>query len=323
MMLPYIKMNGSGNDFVIFDGRQEKIALLPAQIREIAHRENAVTGGCDQVIIMENTKEADVFMRIYNADGGEVNACGNATRCIASLMEEELQKLPVSIQTNAAILHGVNKAYTPDEEEFILVDMGAPKFEAVDIPLALSVDETKKALWQLTPLPLGGRQGGGHSGSTLQTSSHPNGEGIEPVFVSMGNPHVVFFLRFEPTSDGARDDEPLFDLDFETIGPSIERAYDLFPAGVNVSIALLRMASDGDGHIIHARVWERGAGLTEACGTAACAMLAAANQLDSSINNVHVWFEPFGTNVTVQLNENGHVLLGGPIEIESKGNVPV
>ena len=298
MLLPFVKMNGSGNDFVIFDARTERLAFSAEQVRSIASRGNVATGGCDQVIIMEHSNDADVFMRIFNADGGQVNACGNATRCIAGILEHELERLPVSIRTNADLLYGVQKAYTEEVDEYILVDMGLPKFDAPSIPLAGDFAQSAAKIKALTGL-------------------------LNPSFVSMGNPHVVFFLRFTPEDDDQRDDSPLFDLAFETIGPALESSKDIFPEGVNVSIALLREASDKQGHIIHARVWERGAGLTQACGTAACAMIAAANQLDPEVTRAHIWFEPFGTVVTAQVEENGHVLLGGRIEEEFTGTVNV
>ncbi len=296
MKTPFVKMNGSGNDFVIFDARENPLVLKPEQIREIASRNNATTQGCDQLIVLEKSQKADVFMRIFNADGGQVNACGNATRCVAGIIEFELQKLPISIETNAGILHGVQKAYTEENHEYILVDMGEPTRHANEIPLALPIEEASKRIEQETGL------------------AHAH-------FVSMGSPHVVFFLRFEPGSDKARDDAPLFALEFEKIGQSLEKNREIFPEGVNVSIALLRAASDGLGHIINARVWERGAGLTEACGTAACAMMEVAHRRDSSITRAHIFFEPFGTVVTTQVEPNGHILLGGRIEKEFEGAI--
>ena len=298
MLIPFVKMNGSGNDFVIFDARGQELRLSSEQVRLVASRQNSVTGGCDQVIVLEPSKEADVFMRIYNADGGQVDACGNATRCVAGILEHELERLPVTIRTNADTLQGVQKAYSEEEDEYILVDMGAPKFDTEHIPVAMDFVQAGAKIKALTGLE-------------------------DPAFVNMGNPHVVFFLRFEPESSEQRDDHQLFDLEFERIGPLLEKNREIFPEGVNVSIALLREASDKQGHIIHARVWERGSGLTQACGTAACAMIAAANQRDSEVRKSHIWFEPFGTMVTAQIDEKGHVLLGGIIEEEFTGTVNV
>lgn len=293
MSLKFSKMNGAGNDFVIFDGRDEKIALSPGQVRSIAARANSTTGGCDQVIVLENSKKADVFMRIYNADGGEVSSCGNATRCVAAILEGELEKLPVTIETRAGILQGLQKAYTDDEQEYILVDMGEAKFGEKDIPLAMNIAQATKKVTAFADQPL------------LKN----------PAFVSMGNPHVVFLLEKFSV-------EALDQVDLERVGPGLEKLTDVFPEGVNVSVAVIRPAKDGLGHIAHARVWERGAGFTKACGTAACAILAAAHARDESVADIHLWFEPEGFVVTVKL-ENGHILLGGPVETEFEGTVNV
>lgn len=296
MKVPFYKMNGAGNDFVVIDARLEPIRLSEDDVRRIAARDNTLTKGCDQVIVMERSKTADVFMRIYNADGGQVDACGNATRCVAGLLEAELGKLPVTIQTNAGTLQGLQKAFTEDEQEYVLVDMGAPRFLQADIPLAVAQEQAALLISERTGLS-------------------------NPSFVSMGNPHVVFFLDFNPHGTEPLNEKLLFNVDFENLGPKLETMLDVFPQRVNVSIAMLKAAKDGKGHLIHARVWERGAGLTEACGTAACAILAAANSLDASVRNAHLWFEPFGSLVTVQISEQGHVLLGGPVVTEFTGQL--
>jgi len=285
MPTPFLKMNGSGNDFVVIDARQEPVRLTADAVQAIAARQNTVTGGCDQLIVMERSKTADVFMRIYNADGSQVDACGNATRCVAGLLEEELGRLPVSIATNAGVLRGLEIAYTPEEDEYVLVDMGTPKFDWKDIPLAMPQDQAAKLIGERTKLG-------------------------NPDFVNMGNPHVVFFVA---------DESKLNAVPLEMLGPKIENMVDIFPQRVNVSIATVHAAKDGLGHIIHARVWERGAGLTEACGTAACAMLAAANKRDALVTDAHLWFEPFGSFVTVQMGDDGRILLGGPVETEFTG----
>src|SRR5262249_20854952 len=150
------------------------------------------------------------------------------------------------------ILHGLKKAFTPENEEYVLVDMGAPKFNWRDIPLAMPEAEAAKKI------------------------AMPN-----PQFVSMGNPHVVFFIRFAPDDTSEHNLSELTKIDLANIGPRLEQLTEVFPERVNVSIAMLRGSQDGQGYIINARVWERGAGLTEACGTAACAILAAANKRDA------------------------------------------
>ncbi|MDE3015371.1 MAG: diaminopimelate epimerase [Pseudomonadota bacterium] len=295
MFLSFIKMHGAGNDFVMFDARRQPVALTPGQVRQIAARSNAVTQGCDQVIVLEPSRAADIFMRIHNADGGEVAACGNATRCVASLLEEELKRLPVKIETKAGILQGLEKAYTPGGEEYILVDMGAPRLDWQDIPLAFPLQESAEKVERFCDLK-------------------------NPAFVSMGNPHMVFFLRFDPAESATdADSADLANMDLAHIGSALEHYTEVFPEGVNVSVATLRAAKDGLGHIIHARVWERGAGLTKACGTAACAMLAAAHARNAVVRQAHLWFEPEGYAVTVKFDDSGHILLGGPVETEFEG----
>jgi diaminopimelate epimerase len=159
MTLPFVKMHGAGNDFVVFDARAETLNFTPMQLEAIAARRTGV--GCDQLIVMEPSKRADVFMRIYNADGSQVNACGNATRCVGWLMMEENKSEEVIIETNAGILH-----CTMAGHKKVRVNMGAPKFGWQDIPLSEEVD----------------------------TLHMPIEEGIlsDPVALSMGNPHVVF-----------------------------------------------------------------------------------------------------------------------------------
>jgi len=281
--IPFVKMNGAGNDFVIFDARKQTLHLAPDQIRKLSDRNNDLTGGCDQLIVLEPSHKADVFMRIFNADGGEVNACGNATRCVADIMEKELKRLPVTIQTNVDILKGMKKAVR-DHKEYILVDMGAPHLDWQKIPLKHSVKES---------IPL---------------VKEYSGLDVEPMFVSMGNPHVILFLHSQAEVLAARLNE---------IGPALENAAHIFPEGVNVSIAAIE---EGDEYVIHSRVWERGVGMTKACGTAACAMLVAANKRDRQIHKAIVNFENTGI-VSVEFDPHHHVLLGGEVEEEFRGTV--
>lgn len=297
-MIPFIKMNGSGNDFVIFDGRQEAISLTPEQVRAIADRSNPVTKGCDQVIVAETSREANVFMRIYNADGSEVNACGNATRCMVHLMEKELGKMPVTIQTKAGILEGVDKIAF-EGGGLVLVDMGKPRLAWQEIPLAMPLEEiTKKVLERYSQLG-------------------------KPSFVNMGNPHVVFFHEFNPKGALANPNS-LNGIDIQNIGPSLERDTELFPERINVSVVnfyLHQYEPEASGYRIVAKVWERGAGITKACGTAACAMLVAANQHNPDVRRITVEFANSGEEVNVLLDEDNHVLLGGLIKEEFEGTL--
>ncbi|HEX5775312.1 MAG TPA: diaminopimelate epimerase, partial [Caulobacteraceae bacterium] len=218
MSRPFLKMNGLGNDFVVVEARERPFSPGREEARAIADRANGV--GCDQLIAIEPSDRADAFMRIWNADGGEVDACGNATRCVASLLMDASGKAEVLIETGAGVLKATRAG-----EGRVSVDMGEPGLGWRDIPLAREMDT-----------------------ATLDFSA---GGLTDPGAVSMGNPHVVFFTD---------------DIDaVETVGPAVEHD-PLFPQAVNVGFARVE-APDR----IRLRVWERGVGLTQACGTGACA----------------------------------------------------
>ena len=217
-MTRFHKMHGLGNDFVILDARESAVAMDAARARFIADRHLGI--GCDQVILLEPSDVADVRMRIWNADGGEVEACGNATRCVALL-----EGGATSIETKGGVLHASASG------DGATIDMGRPHFGWDEIPLAYAMDTVS--------MPVGWEE--------LQ----------QPFAVNVGNPHVVFFV----------DDAAAIDL--ARLGPIIEND-PLFPERVNVNVA-----SFEDG-AIRLRVWERGAGLTLACGTGACATAVAA-----------------------------------------------
>jgi len=218
MMRRFHKMHGLGNDFVIFDARDEALEMDGALARALADRRTGV--GCDQLIVLDRSEVADVRMRIFNGDGGEVEACGNAARCVALLEGGE-----TSIETRGGTIRG------SAGDAGATVDMGEPRFGWDEIPLAYPMDTAE--------MPVGWEE--------LQS----------PLAVNVGNPHIVFFVE----DSGA--------VELERLGPEIERD-PLFPKRVNVNAASL------EGHAINLRVWERGAGLTQACGTGACATAVAA-----------------------------------------------
>ena len=220
MRLPFTKMHGLGNDFVVLDGREHPLPALTAGIvRRLANRREGI--GCDQLIVLEPSKTADIRMRIYNSDGGEVESCGNASRAVALLVGS-----PASVETAGGPIR------VSPEHGGASVDMGVPRFDWDAIPLAYAMDTLA--------MPVGW-------------------DGLEqPTAVNVGNPHAVFFV---PDTDAV----PL-----QTIGPIIETD-PLFPERVNVNVATII-----DRTAIRLRVWERGAGLTRACGTGACATAIAA-----------------------------------------------
>lgn len=261
MQIPFTKMHGLGNDFVVIDGRASKIELSAAQIRLIANRRLGV--GCDQLIVLESPKNqaADVFMRIYNADGSEVAACGNASRCVGWLLTEEKFGLSrhceepeatkqstlktglprsgcasarnddtrIIIETLAGLLEAEVKG-----EQLVAVNMGCARIGWQEIPVREACDTLNM------PLEL----------EMLKS----------PVGVSMGNPHAVFFVP-----DVAA-------IPLEKLGAQLE-VHPFFPERANISVAEII-----DRKSIKLRVWERGAGITQACGTAACAAFVAARR---------------------------------------------
>ena len=210
-------MHGLGNDFVILDGREERVAMTPARARAIADRRTGI--GCDQLIVLAPSDLAALRMDIWNADGSIAEACGNASRCVVKLTGA------ATIETEGGILHGLTEG---DEIE---VSLGQPSFGWDTIPLAYAMNTA--------PIPLAWD------------------EFAEPMAVNVGNPHVVFFVD-------AIDETRLVE-----VGPRIEHDA-IFPERINVNVASV------EGGVVALRTWERGAGLTLACGTGACATAVAA-----------------------------------------------
>lgn len=231
MQYPFIKMHGIKNDFVIIDTRNKRITIPKKHIQHIADRHVGV--GCDQLIVVSNTKKADIKMTIYNQDGTESGACGNATRCVAMLWMDEHKCNRVSIETSAAILH----ASRHKQSHIISVDMGAPRLEAKDIPLCdQSLDPEHLVL---PDIPL----------------SDILGKGIA---VNMGNPHIVFFV------------DNIHDIDLHVVGPIIEH-HTYFPERANVNIAHITEDQDIELRVWERGVGETLACGSGACATAVAA----------------------------------------------------
>lgn len=269
--MKYWKMNGAGNAFMIFDARRSPFSPQAEHIRSIASNMKV-----DQVVALEQAIGKDVFMRIWNADGSQVSACGNVTRCVGYLMLEETGKDRVTIQTEADIL----KAFKA-EGGLITVDMGSPLLSWEDIPLAEAMDVR---------------------GVDLKIGPIDNPILSRPAVVSMGNPHAVFFVK----DIGA--------YDIPAIGPLVEW-HPLFPEGVNVGFAQVI-----DRTSIRLRVWERGAGLTLACGTGACAALVCAARAGHTDRKARMILD--GGELHIDwLESNDHVMMTGPVELELTGQV--
>ena len=274
--IPLRKMNGLGNDFAVLDTRPRALPVTTAQARAIADREHGV--GCDQVIAIEPSPSgADAFMRIWNHDGGEVEACGNAMRCVAAVLAEELGRPAVSIQTGAGILSATVK-----DDGTVTVDMGAPKFRWDEIPLAEEFHDTRGIELQVGPI----------DDPVLHTPSVAN----------VGNPHCIFWV----------DDAEAHDL--AAIGPILEH-HPIFPSRANISLAQVTGPD-----ALKVRTWERGAGLTKACGTAACAVAVAAARKGLTGRKVKVTL-PGGPLAIEWREEDDHILMTGPYELEYEGTL--
>jgi diaminopimelate epimerase len=253
MRTKFHKMHGLGNDFAVIDARAVPVAMPLARARAIADRHTGI--GCDQLIVLEPSAVADVKMRIFNADGGEVEACGNATRCVALLLDK-----PAVIETQAGLLH------TQPGDARATVQMTEPLFDWAHIPLAMPMDTADMPVaWE----PL-----------------------ARPVAVNVGNPHVIFFV-----SDAAA-------IDLERLGPEIEHD-PLFPNRVNVNVAQVVAANH-----IKLRVWERGVGITRACGTGACATAVAAIRKGLVASPVRVSLD--GGDLEIAWRDGETIQMSGP-----------
>ena len=268
-MLSFRKMHGLGNDFVVLDGRAQPLGLTRTEMVALADRRRGI--GCDQLIIMEPPPAgADVFMRIHNPDGSEAGACGNATRCIASLIAAETGNARVVVRTISGDLPSEAR---PDG--LWQVDMGPARLGWRDVPLAREVDTLH------VPLACG--------------------PVADPAACSMGNPHATFFV---PDLDA---------LPISDIGPRLEHD-PIFPDRANIGFVQV-MARD------HLRlvVWERGAGLTLACGSGACAAMVNAHRRGLTGRAARISMP--GGDLFMEWRQDGHVLMTGPVATAFTGQV--
>ncbi|GEO01363.1 diaminopimelate epimerase [Novosphingobium sediminis] len=261
MSVAFHKMHGLGNDFIVIDARAEPVAMSAARAAALADRRTGI--GCDQLIVLEPSSAANVRMRIFNADGSEVEACGNASRAVGLLLggAQRIETLGGTI-TATATAGGAS------------VDMGPARFGWDEIPLAYAMDTLS--------MPVGWE------------------ELDNPAAVNVGNPHVVFFV---PDVDA---------VDLARLGPMIETD-PLFPEKVNVGVASVL----GPRHI-KLRVWERGAGLTRACGTGACAAAVLAIRRKLVTGPVRVDLP--GGPLEIAWQAGGSILMTGPAAFSFAGS---
>ena len=277
--LPFTKMHGLGNDFVVIDARRGKpaagVEISAARAAAIADRRTGV--GCDQFILIEDAPdgESHAFMRIRNADGGEVDACGNATRCIGAVLLDEIDGDEVRVRTGADLLTVRRAGYG-----LVTVDMGIPRGDWDDIPLAAEADTLH-----------------------LDLSCGPLSD---PAAVSMGNPHATFFV------------DEIDSVPIALFGPELEHD-PIFPERANIGVAQV-LAPDR----MRLRVWERGAGLTSACGTGACAAVVNANRRDLAGRRMVVVVD--GGELLIDWREDrpgeqGRVFMTGPAATSFSGTI--
>lgn len=232
MILNFSKMHGLGNDFIVIDAINQSVSLDTELVRRLADRHRGI--GCDQLLIVEPAQQADseFFYRIYNADGSEVEQCGNGARCFARFVRDK------GLTHNSTILVDTASGRITLQIEAngeITVNMGQPRFSPADIPLHRDMVEDEYSLYI-------------------------DGELINFGAVSMGNPHAVLLVDDINTAPVA------------VLGPQLESHPD-FPNRVNVGFVEVV-----DRDQIRLRVYERGAGETEACGSGACAAMVIARQ---------------------------------------------
>lgn len=262
MRVDFTKMHGLGNDFVVLDARARAVPAIDAAIaRALADRRTGI--GCDQLILLEPSETADFRMRIFNHDGGEVEACGNASRAVALLHGAD-----ASVETSGGVIH------VEPASGGASVDMGKPRFDWDAIPLAYAMD----------------------------TAIMPVGwDGLDqPGAVNVGNPHVIFFVE---NADAVPLDE---------VGPEIEND-PLFPERVNVNVATIENREH-----IRLRVWERGVGLTRACGTGACATAIHAMRRGLADREVTVTLP--GGDLVIAWGDDNRIRMTGPATESYRGS---
>ena len=270
-MVAFRKMHGLGNDFVVLDARARTLPVTPAIAAAVSDRHFGI--GCDQFIVMEPPGPdgaADVFMRIRNPDGSEAGACGNATRCIASLVADELGRDRVVVRTIAGDL--------PVERlpgGLWRADMGPARLGWHEVPLAREMDTL-------------------HLPSSL-------GPVADPAACSMGNPHATFFV------------DDLDAIPVAEIGPRLER-HALFPDRANIGFAQVLSPER-----IRLVMWERGAGMTLACGSGACATIV--NAARRALTGRRATVELPGGPLQMEWRADGHVLMTGPVATAFSGEL--
>ena len=277
----FLKMNGLGNEIVVVDLRGAADRVSAEAVRAVAADRRS---RFDQLMTIHEprTPGTNAYLRIYNTDGSESGACGNGTRCVAwALLDDPVMARPSGQSLLLETKAGLLPVARVSERAFT-VDMGPPRLRWDEIPLREPFADTRYIELQIGPI----------DAPILHS----------PSVVSMGNPHAVFWV----------DDVDAYDL--ARIGPLLEN-HPIFPERANISLAQVKTRE----HIV-LRVWERGAGLTRACGSAACAALVAAARKKLTGRTATVTL-PGGDLVIAWRESDDHVLMTGPVELEHEGTL--
>lgn len=271
--IPFLKMNGIGNEIVVVDLRGGARVFKPDEVAAIAADP---ASHFDQMMVLHAPRTAgtDAFVRIYNADGSEAGACGNGMRCVGWWLAQSTGKQAFKTETAAGVL-----TIDVKDADTITVDMGAPKFDWQDIPLAEEFRNTRAIELQIGPI----------DDPVLHSPSVAN----------IGNPHAVFWV----------DDVMAYDL--MRFGPLLEN-HPIFPERANISLAQVVSRS-----ALIVRTWERGAGLTLACGSAACAAAVCAVRKGFVDRTVTVTLP--GGDLVIRWGDDNRILMTGPAAFEYEG----
>jgi diaminopimelate epimerase len=273
---PFLKMNGLGNEIIVADMRRRKDRVT-AEAAVAINADPATK--FDQIMAIHDPRTPGTFayLEIINSDGSRAEGCGNGMRCVVQALAAETGQKQFVFETLAGILTGEEHA-----DGLVTVDMGTPRFNWDEIPLAEEFADTTGIELQIGPI----------DAPVLHT----------PSVASMGNPHAVFWVT-----------DDVWDYALDRFGPMLEN-HPIFPERANISIANV-VSSD---HII-LRTWERGAGLTRACGTAACAALVSAARTKRTGRKATITVP--GGDLVVEWRFDDHVMLTGPAEYEFSGEV--